>query len=49
MAFLHLSPAGIIKVARAAWMTKEEIKALFDTGKLVHTLDYFFTTAGLGI
>ena len=28
------------------WMTKEQIKELFDAGKLVHTLDYFFTIEG---
>lgn len=44
-----LEQATTDEVAQAAWMTKEQIKALFDTGKLVHTLDYFFTTVGLGI
>ena len=35
------------EVAQTAWMTKEQIRELYDTGKLVHTLGYFFTTEGL--
>lgn len=35
------------EVAQTAWMTKEQIRELFDTGKLIHTLYYFFTTEGL--
>ena len=35
------------EVAQTVWMSKEQIKELFDTGKLVHTLGYFFTTEGL--
>ena len=42
-----LDQASTKEVAQTAWMTKEQIRALYDTGKLVHTLGYFFTTAGL--
>ena len=35
------------EVAQVKWMTKAQIKGLFDAGKLVHTLGYFFTTEGL--
>ena len=42
-----LDQASTKEVAQTAWMTKEQIRALFDTGKLVHTLGYFFTTEGL--
>lgn len=44
---VSLDQATTKEVAQTAWMTKEQIKELFDTGKLVHTLDYFFTTEGL--
>ena len=44
---VSLEQATTKEVAQTAWMTKEQIKALFDTGKLVHTLGYFFTTEGL--
>ncbi len=46
---VSLEQATTKEVAQVVWMTKEEIQALFDNGKLVHTLDYFFTTEGLGI
>lgn len=42
-----LDQASTKEVAQTAWMTKEQIRALYDTGKLVHTLGYFFTTEGL--
>lgn len=42
-----LDQATTKEVAQTTWMTKEQIKELFDTGKLVHTLGYFFTTEGL--
>ena len=44
---VSLEHATTKEVAQTAWMTKEQIRALFDTGKLVHTLGYFFTTEGL--
>ncbi len=46
---VSLGQATTKEVVQAAWMTKAEIQALFDDGKFVHTLDYFFTTEGLGI
>ena len=42
-----LDQASTKEVEQTAWMTKEQIRALYDTGKLVHTLGYFFTTEGL--
>ncbi len=44
---VSLEQATTREVAQVVWMTKAQIKELFDTGKLVHTLDYFFTTEGL--
>ena len=44
---VSLDQATTKEVAQTAWMTKEQIKELFDTGNLVHTLGYFFTTEGL--
>lgn len=44
---VSLEQATTKEVAQAAWMTKEEIQKLFEDGKLVHTLGYFFTTEGL--
>ena len=44
---VSLEQATTNEVAQACWMTKEQIKVLFDSGKLVHTLDYFFTMDGL--
>lgn len=35
------------EVAQSAWMSKAQIKNLFDRGELVHTLGYFFKTVGL--
>lgn len=44
---VSLEQATTKEVAQAAWMTKAQIKALFDSGKLVQTLGYFFTIEGL--
>ena len=44
---VSLEQATTNEVAQVCWMTKEQIKVLFDSGKLVHTLDYFFTMDGL--
>lgn len=44
---VSLEQATTKEVAQAAWMTKEQIRDLYDSGKLVHTLGYFFTTEGL--
>ena len=44
---VSLKQATTHEVAQVQWMTKAQIKELFDTGKLVHTLGYFFTTEGL--
>ncbi len=37
-----LERATTKEVVQTAWMSKAEIKNLFDAGKLVHTLKYFF-------
>ena len=42
-----LERATTKEVVQTVWMSKEQIKELYDTGKLVHTLGYFFTTEGL--
>lgn len=39
---VSLNEAATNEVSRTAWMSKSQIKALFDDGKLVHTLKYFF-------
>ena len=44
---VSLEQATTKDVAQTVWMTKEQIKELYDTGKLVYTLNYFFTTEGL--
>jgi 8-oxo-dGTP pyrophosphatase MutT (NUDIX family) len=44
---ITLEKATTPEVAQAEWMTKEQIKALHNEGKLVHTLDYIFTMEGL--
>lgn len=44
---VSLEQATTKEVAQVVWMTKEEIRALYNAGKLVHTLGYFFTTEGL--
>ena len=38
-----LDAATTDEVANARWMRRDEIRALYDEGKLVHTLGYFFT------
>lgn len=40
-----LEQATTNEVAQVVWMSKEEIKKLFNEGKLVHTLEYFFDEA----
>lgn len=40
---IDLGLATTDEVCEVAWMTAEQVKALYNTGKLVHTLDYFFT------
>ena len=44
---VSLEQAATQEVAQTAWMTKTQIRELFDTGKLVHTLGYFFEMEGL--
>ena len=44
---VSLERATTKEVVQTVWMSKEQIKELYDTGKLVHTLGYFFTTEGL--
>jgi len=44
---VSLEQATTKEVAQTVWMPKEQIKELFDTGKLVHTLGYFFDTEEL--
>lgn len=44
---IMLENATTAEVAQAEWMTKEQIKALQNEGKLVHLLDYFFTMEDL--
>jgi len=39
---VDLSKATTNEVCEVMWMTKDEIKKVFDTGELVPTLDYFF-------
>ena len=40
---VDLNNATTAEVAQTKWMTCEEIRRLFEQGKLVHTLGYFFT------
>lgn len=40
---INLKDATTTEVAQTKWMSREEIKTLFEEKKLVHTLDYFFT------
>lgn len=44
---VSLEQAATQEVAQTAWMTKAQIRELFDTDKLVHTLGYFFEMEGL--
>ncbi len=45
---VSLEQATTKEVKQVVWMSKAQIKELFNTGKMVHTLGYFFTTEGLG-
>ena len=45
---IDLRNATTDEVADMRWMTVEEIRQLYDTGKLVHTLGYFFDDPELG-
>ena len=45
---INLKNATTDEVADARWMTVEEIRTLYDTGELVHTLGYFFGEPELG-
>lgn len=38
-----LKNATTDEVAQVKWMTVDEIRTLYDSGEMVHTLDYFFT------
>ena len=40
---VDLGKATTAEVEDARWMRVEEIRTLYEEGKLVHTLDYFFT------
>lgn len=42
---VSLEQATTNEVAQVVWMSKAQIKNLFDDGKLVHTLQYFFEEA----
>lgn len=44
---VSLEQATTREVAQVRWMTKAQIRELYDTGKLVHTLGYFFATEGI--
>ena len=44
---ITLEKALTKEVAKSAWMSKAQIKNLFDRGELVHTLGYFFNTEKL--
>ncbi len=44
---IPLEEATTKEVVEALWMSKEQIRALFDAGKLVHTLEYFFSSEEL--
>lgn len=45
---VDLANATTDEVADMCWMTVEEIRHLYDEGKLVHTLGYFFDERELG-
>ena len=42
---VSLNQAATDEVAQTVWMSKEQIRALFDAGRLVHSLGYFFNDA----
>lgn len=39
---INLEMATTKEVAQAVWMKESEIRKLFDNGKFVNTLEYFF-------
>ena len=43
-----LNRATTDEVAQAMWMNVEQIRALYDAGKLVHRLGYFFEKIEMG-
>lgn len=43
-----LNRATTDEVAQAMWMNVEQIRALYDAGKLVHSLGYFFEKIEMG-
>lgn len=45
---IALASATTDEVADMRWMSVEEIRALYDSGELVHTLGYFFDNPKLG-
>jgi len=45
---VDLSCATTDEVAQIRWMTVPEIRAMYDSGELVHTLGYFFDDPDLG-
>ena len=45
---IDLGNATTDEVADMRWMTAEEVRRLYDTGELVHTLGYFFEEKELG-
>ena len=45
---ISLANATTDEVADMRWMTVAEIRRLYDTGELVHTLGYFFDDPELG-
>lgn len=45
---INLANATTDEVSDIRWMTVEEIRSLYDTGELVHTLGYFFDDPELG-
>ena len=42
-----LEKASTCEVAQTKWMTKDEVRKLYDDGKFVYTLGYFFSIDGL--
>lgn len=40
---IDLTNATTAEVAQTKWLSREDIRTLFEEKKLVHTLDYFFT------
>ena len=40
---IDLTNATTEEVAQTKWLSREDIKTLFEKNKLVHTLNYFFT------